>query len=174
MDMPIALEAYTADGLLTGSAVGDGRLVDLLAGDAPVIIDSALVSPFDGPPQPSVGWSSIEVDDLLAVVASPETVTPHHAVWHAITVDLGPFRVRGELPAQPGFDPARALARPTGGFILLGQATVELRSEGPAGGYNEHQYIWINRYAVDAVQSDLELGFFFPGAMDPRPQHAIA
>jgi hypothetical protein len=172
--MSIPLEAYTAQGLLTGSVVADGRLVDMLSSFSSVLVGSALMSPFEGPTQRSTGWTTVEVDDLLAVVATPETVTPFHAAWHAITVDLGPYRIRGELPALPGFDPAKALARPNGSFILLARVTVELRLEGLDAGHEEHAYLWINRYAVDAVVSDLDLGFFFPGALDPRAQHAIA
>jgi len=172
--MSIALEAYTAEGLLTGGIVSDGRLVDLLTSFNSVVVEDALVTPFDGPPHREDGWSTVEVDDLMAVVATSDAVTPFHAVWHATVVDLGPYRVSGELPAMPGFDAAKALARPSGSFVLLGRATVELRSEGLAAGVNQHAYIWINRYAVDAVASDLELGFFFPGAHDPHMEHAIA
>ena len=172
--MAVALEAYTTEGLLTGSVVADGRLVDLLAGFSTMIVENGVQTPFQGPPQRTTGWSSVDVDALLAVVAPPETVTPFHAVWHTLAVDIGPYRIYGELPALPGFDPAKALARPTGAFILVGRVTVELRGQGPGPGVNEHAYIWLNRYAVEAVFSDLELGFFFPGALDEAAQHAIA
>jgi hypothetical protein len=172
--MPIALEAYTAEGLLTGSVVADGRLVDLLAEFSSLALENAVLSPFDGPPERADGWASVDADELLAVVAAPETVTPFHATWHPIVVDVGPYRICGELPAMPGFDPARALARPNGAFILLGHVTVELRGEGARAGLNAHPWMWINRYAVDAVTSQLELGFFFPGAIDPRARVAIA
>jgi hypothetical protein len=172
--MAVALEAYTTEGLLTGSVVADGRLVDLLASFSTMIVENGVQTPFQGPPQRTTGWSSVDVDALLAVVAAPETVTPFHAVWHALAVDIGPYRIHGELPALPGFDPAKALARPTGAFILVGRVTLELRDEGLGAGVNEHAYVWINRYAVDAVFSDLELGFFFPGALDEAAQRAIA
>jgi hypothetical protein len=172
--MSIAIEAYTEEGLLTGSVVADGRLVDLLASFSSIVVENAVLTPFQGPPQRADGWSSVDVDDLIAVVATPETVTPFHAVWHDLAVDLGPYRVFGELPAMPGFDPGRALARPSGAFILIGRVTVELRSEGVAAGLNEHPFVWINRYAVDHVESHLELGFFFPGALDAAVRHAIA
>ena len=172
--MPQALEAYTAEGLLTGSVVSDGRLVDLLGGRSELVIEQAVVTPFAGPAERAEGQCTVDVDELMAVVAEPETVTPFHSIWHPITVDLGPYRICGELPAMPGFDPARALARPTGSFILLGRVTVELRLEGAAGGFNAHPWMWINRYGVDTVASNLDLGFFFPGAHDVSAQVAIA
>jgi hypothetical protein len=172
--MSIALEAYTTEGLLTGSVVVDGRLVDLLASFSSVVVENPVLVPFDGPPQRTGGWASVDVDDLLGVVASPDTIIPFHANWHAIRVELGPFRICGELPALPGFDPSRALARPSGAFILLGHVTVELIADGPNAGLNAHPYVWINRYAVDTVVSQLELGFFFPGALDSSARVAAA
>jgi hypothetical protein len=176
--MSIALEAYTAEGLLTGSVVADGRLVDLLASFATVVVERAVITPFEGAPQRADGWATVDVDDLLVVVATSDTVTPFHSVWHSIVVDIGPYRVTAELPALPGFDPGRALARPTGSFILIGQAAIELRAErtadGGRGAANRHDIVWVNRYAVESVASDLELGFFFPGAMESATHSAIA
>ena len=64
---------------------------------------------------------------------------------------------------MPGFDPARALARPTGEFVLLDHVRLALATA-PDGGSIEHPLAWVNRYVVERVESDLELGFFFPGA----------
>ena len=65
------------------------------------------------------------------------------------------------MPTLPGFDPGRALARPTGEFVLLRTSGVGPRRPGrrrhPAAAL-------VNRYAVDRVAADLMLGFFFPGA----------
>ncbi|MGZ8502146.1 MAG: hypothetical protein ACXWW6_04760, partial [Candidatus Limnocylindrales bacterium] len=58
---------------------------------------------------------------------------------------------------------ARALARPTGEFVLLDHVRLSLASA-PDGGSIEHPLAWVNRYVVESVESDLELGFFFPGA----------
>ena len=172
--MPIALTAYTAEGLLTGWATGEGRLMDLVAMTTSVILDTAVLSPFDGPPQRVEGRAMVDVDDLMAIVAMPDTATVFHSVWHPITIDFSPYRLSGELPALPGFDPARALARPTGSFVLVGRATVELRSAHPTDKASEHDFVWVNRYAVDAVESDLDLGFFFPGAHERVVQPATA
>ena len=172
--MAIRLQAYTAEGLLTGAVAAEGRLVELLASTSPVIVENAVITPFEGPPQVATGWSSVEVDDLMVVVATPETVAPVHAAWHILLLDVGPYRVRGELPALPGFDPARALARPTGPFVLLARLTVKLRAGGPAGVSDQHALAFVNRYAVDAVESDIHLGFFFPAARDRQPSPANA
>ena len=172
--MGIDFEAYTAEGLLSGSVVADGRLVDLIASFSSIVVENAVLAPFDGPPQRADGWSSVEVDELLVVIAPRETVTPFHAVWHDVDLTVGPYLVRGQLPALPGFDPSRALARPTGAFILLGRAQVELQATGLSGGVNDHAYVWVNRYAVSAVKSDLELGFFFPGALEAAAQGSAA
>ena len=154
--------------------MADGRLGDLIAGGSSLVVRDAVVTPFNGPPERATGLSDVDVDDLMAIVATPDTLVPFHAVWHPIAVDAGPYRLRGELPSLPGFDPSRALARPTGAFILLGRVTVQLRSEGSAAGLNEHPYVWVNRYCVDAVASALELGFSFPDALDARAEHALA
>ena len=72
---------------------------------------------------------------------------------------------------MPGFDPARALARPTGSFVLLDHVELALASD-PDGPSIEHGLAWVNRYVVERVESDLELGFFFPGAEShDRPGH---
>ena len=172
--MSIALEAYTAEGLLTGGVAGPGRLADLLTKETAVSVEHAVITPFDGSPRRTQCRSSFETDDLLIVVVSPETVTPVHAVWHPVSVDLGPYRVRGALPSLPGFDPARAIARPSGSFVLLGRLTVELREQGPSERADEHGFAYVNRYAVDAVESDISLAFYFPGALTAGSPGAIA
>ncbi len=172
--MSIALEAYTAEGLLTGAVAGTGRLSDLLATETAASVENAVIRPFEGLPRRVAGSLTVELDDLMVVVVSPETVTPVHAVWHPVSLDLGPYRVRGALPSLPGFDPARALARPSGPFVLLGRVTVELRRGSPAGPAYEHAFALVNRYAVDAVESDISLAFFFPGAHTRSSPPAIA
>ncbi len=162
--MTIALQAYTAHERIAGTVSTDVRLVDLLAGTAPIVIENCVVSPLAGGPEGMERWAGVQVDDLLIVVAPGQSVVPVHAAWHPLAIDVGPYRVTGELPSMPGFDPARALARPTGSFILLGNVTVE-SPEAAGVGQADHAYALVNRYAVDSVESDLELGFFFPGAM---------
>ena len=171
--MAIGLEAYTGEGLLTGAISGSGRLVDALAATAPLELAGAILVPLDGTTRRADALVEVEVDDLFAVVAAPDTMTPVHAVWHPVAIRLGPYRITADLPALPGFDPARALARPSGSFVLFGHVQVRLAGS-ESSGANEHAFIWVNRYAVDEVESELELGFFFPGARESRTQPAIA
>ena len=163
--MSIAFEAYVVEGMLMGSLVADGRLSDLLGSFRSIAVEDATYLPLEGPSR-SEGRAGVAVDDILLVCAPPETITPVHSVWHDITLEVGPYLVRGLLPSLPGFDPAKALARPTGPFVLVGQVTVELRGLGSAAGQNAHAFVYVNRYAVDFIESDLELGFFFPGARE--------
>ena len=58
---------------------------------------------------------------------------PVHAQWHTIELDAGPYRVIGEMPTMPGFDPGRALARPTGEFVFLRDARIRLIDRDDAG-----------------------------------------
>ncbi len=47
---------------------------------------------------------------------------PVHPAWHDVILRAGPYLITGQMPTMPGFDPARALARPTGTFVLLGRS----------------------------------------------------
>ena len=64
---------------------------------------------------------------------------------------------------MPGFDPGRALARPTGEFVLLRDARLAL-IDLPDAGEASAPEVLVNRYTVDRVEADMMLGFFFPGA----------
>lgn len=108
------------------------------------------------------GRVHLPTDDLLLVC--PETQDlPIHATWHAVELDAGPYRISGELPTMPGFDPGRALARPGGPFVLLRDVRVELLGHSEAGRVRR-PHAFVNRYAVDRVAADIDLGFYFPGA----------
>ncbi len=160
--MAIPLRAYAAEGLLTGSIVGEGALSELLAIVTTLTLRDVSLQPFDGPLQ-AESAAGVNVDDLLIVEAEPRPVMPMQPTLHEVTLEVGPYRVRGNLATIPGFDPARALARPTGPFVALANATIEL----PAGAGQDtirHDLVLVNRYAVERVDSSLELGFFFPGA----------
>ena len=89
---------------------------------------------------------------------------PVHAQWHSIELDTGPYLVQGEMPTMPGFDPGRALARPTGEFVFLRDARIRLIGRDDAGEASAARLL-VNRYTVDRVAADLMLGFFFPGAV---------
>jgi hypothetical protein len=171
--VPIAFDGYTAAGRLEGQVVADPRLADLLATFTSVIVEAPSFAPIAGSlaesasyVAPGTPWTSVEVDDLFVVAAAPETVIPFHAAWHKVTLDMSPYVVQGELPSLPGFDPERALARPRGGFVLLARVRIglDIGGAGAASPLRELTYAWINRYAVDRVESDLDLSRFFPGA----------
>lgn len=170
--MAIAFEAYTAAGRLQGRVVAEHRLSDLLATFTSVVIEAPALAPLPGSPSasqsdiaPGTAWTSVEVDDLFVVAAPPETVVPFHAAWHRVRLHMDPYVVEGELPSLPGFDPERAIARPTGSFILLARIRIGLNGDArEVGPIRELPYAWINRYAVEHVESDIELSRFFPGA----------
>jgi hypothetical protein len=84
-------------------------------------------------------------------------------VWHIVRLEAGIYRIDGELPTMPGFDPGRALMRPSGEFVLLREVRVELIDR-PDVGTVSVPHAFVNRYTVERVEADLMLGFFFPGA----------
>ncbi|MGZ8528839.1 MAG: hypothetical protein ACXWWR_08585 [Candidatus Limnocylindrales bacterium] len=163
--MPIRFEAYTADGVRRGVAMGDARLGDLIELERELHVTSGHLAPLDGssPIADPPGGITVPTDDLFVVVAPAETPVIVHPAWHDVILLCGPYLVTGRMPTMPGFDPARALARPTGEFVLLDHVRMALAAA-PDGGSIEHPLAWVNRYVVESVESDLELGFFFPGA----------
>ncbi len=72
---------------------------------------------------------SIPSDDVLIVVGDDDPSVPVHAQWHDIRLEVGPYTLEGEMPTLPGFDPGRALTRPTGEFVLLRDVSIGLRSD---------------------------------------------
>jgi hypothetical protein len=163
--MPIRFEAYTAEGVRRGEAVGDARLGDLIELQRELHVTGGHLAPLDGS-QPLIdppAGIAVATDDLFVVVAPPETPVIVHPAWHEVSLVAGPYLISGRMPTMPGFDPARALARPTGSFVLLDHVRLALAAV-PDGGSIEHPLAWVNRYVVERVESDLELGFYFPGA----------
>jgi hypothetical protein len=161
----IRFEAYTSDGVRRGLATGDARLGDLIELERELHVTSGHLAPLDGSGAISDPPDGIDLatDDLFVVVAPPGTPVIAHPAWHDVNLLCGPYLVAGRMPTMPGFDPARALARPTGSFVLLDHVRLALAVE-PDGGSIEHGLAWVNRYVVERVESDLELGFYFPGA----------
>ena len=146
------------------------RVGDLLETLDALSLERPVLDPIDGGPRESQTRAVIETDDLLMVVCPVETATPVHASWHALNLSIGPVQDRGGLPTLPGYDPGRSLTRPGGPFVMLGHVTVGLR-DAPDAGQSEHDFAWINRYAVEAYQAELDLDVSFPGA-DPIAGHA--
>ena len=163
--MPIRFEAYTTDGVRRGIATGDARLGDIIELTREIEVTEGHLAPLDGsvPVADPPRGVTLSTDDLYVVVAPPDTPTLTHPAWHDVILVCGPYLLTGRMPTMPGFDPARALARPTGSFVLLDHVKLSLVAE-PDGGSIEHELAWVNRYVVERVESDLELGFFFPGA----------
>jgi hypothetical protein len=163
--VPIRFEAYTTEGVHRGVVDGEGRLGDLIELERELRVGSGHLAPLDGsaPVADPPAGVTLATDDLFVVVAPPDTPVLVHPAWHDVILNCGPYLVTGRMPTMPGFDPARALARPTGSFVLLDSVRLALAAA-PDGGSIEHGLAWVNRYVVERVESDLELGFFFPGA----------
>lgn len=161
--MPIRVEIYGTAGVAVGVVARAGRLRAILESGVDLVIERAAWHPLDGSkPRPS-DTVTIAADDILVAVAAEADEMPVHAQWHDIRLDVGPYRVAGQMPTMPGFDPGRALARPTGEFVLLRDVRITLvgDEDGPAV---RQSAAFVNRYVVDRVVADLMLGFFFPGA----------
>ena len=161
--MPIRVEIYGSAGVAIGVVTRAGRLRAILEGGLDVLVEQAAWHPLDGSPPQQSSALTIARDDILLAVADQIEDIPVHAQWHDLTLDVGPYRVTGQLPTMPGFDPGRALARPTGEFVLLRDVRIALGRDvdGPAVA---QAAAVVNRYVVDRVTADLMLGFFFPGA----------
>jgi len=164
------LEIFTPNGIYTGVTprlplVGDGPTLD-----EPLSLEGARWYPNDGTPPAHHGAVSIPADDILVVVL-PEPELKVHANWYPLMVDCGPYRVAGRFETQPGFDPDRALTRPSGGFVPLREVVVELRTQADAGAA-ERAYVQVNRFAVERVVSPLSLALYFPGASFVEAQGA--
>ncbi|MGH9887582.1 MAG: hypothetical protein ACREBE_18775, partial [bacterium] len=137
----------------------------------PLTLDEARWYPLDGSPPDVRGAATVVPDDILLIV-TPEPELKAHMAWYAIGLDVGPYRISGRLATLPGFDPARAIARPGSAFVPLSDATIELRSDDDAGSASR-PYLHVNRYAVERIASSLMLAHFFPGAHQV-PQEAAA
>ncbi len=170
--MPIRVEAYTVGGIVTGVVARPGHLRDILEGSTELLVEEASEAPLEGSPV-QMAEQQIPMDDLVIAVGDEEPPGPVHAAWHAIRLEAGPWLVQGDLPTLPGFDPGRALTRPTGTFVLLRDVKVSLLDH-PEAGQNVHLSALINRYSVDRVDAGLMLGFFFPGAHIEAPPGTAA
>ncbi len=161
--MPIRIEAYTAAGILTGTILSPGHLRDTLEAAPRVAVTGADFAPLDGGASEPPADRLLVIDDLI-IATSDETLPGLvHAAWHEVVIEAGPYRIEGELATLPGFDPGRALTRPTGEFVHLRDVAISL-VERPEAGRATYPEGLVNRYLVDMVESDLMLGFFFPGA----------
>jgi len=163
--MSIRVEIYTAGGIAVGVLPRASHLRDALEAGESLRVEAVTWHPLDDTAAGQQAEVVLAPDDIhLATVEESEDL-PVHAQWHDIVLDVGPYRVLGQLATMPGFDPGRALARPTGEFVQLRDVSVGLLAEDAerAEGLSRPMAL-VNRYVVDRVEADLMLGFFFPGA----------
>ena len=160
------VEIFTPTGVVFGTTLKPG-LVQQPDLRSPVAVERARWYPIDGSRPEHRGSVLVPPDDVL-IVHAPEQEMTLHVAWYAISLEIGPYRVRGRLPTPPGFDPARALARPGGAFVALHDVSIELMNRRDAG-VAERALVHVSRYAVESVESALMLGFFFPGAHLTKP-----
>jgi hypothetical protein len=162
------LEIFTPTGVMAGSTVRvpltrDGP--DLLT---PLAVEDARWYPIDGGSPAHRGLVKVVPDDILVIV-TPEPDLFVHMSWYPVVLDLGPYRVSGQMATHPGFDPARALVRPGSAFVPLREVLIELLHQSDAGSA-QRPHVHVNRYAVERVVSTLMLGFYFPGARLTAPE----
>lgn len=162
--MAIRVDAYTSGGMASGILAGPGRLRDTLETNGALPLDRAAWQALDAPTAQNAGSMTIPTDDVLIAVGDDDPGVPVHAAWHHIQLESGPYDVEGDLATMPGFDPGRALTRPSGEFVLLRDVRLSLRAR-PDAGVAVGGHALINRYGVDRIRADLMLGFFFPGAV---------
>jgi hypothetical protein len=158
----VQIEAFTVGGIVSGAVLQPWTLREGPEPEQPVDFDAATWYPIAGGEAQRRSRVQVDSEDLLLLCADASDL-PIHATWHRVELDVGPYRITGELPTMPGFDPGRALSRPGGPFILLRDVRVELVGN-PDAGRVERPHAFVNRYAVESVAADIDLGFYFPGA----------
>jgi hypothetical protein len=167
--MPISVEIFAAGGIAVGVVPRSGHLRELLESGSPVVLEGATWHPLDESPARPSGELRLAADDIHLATTDEIDDIPVHAQWHDVALTVGPYRVRGEMPTMPGFDPGRALARPTGEFVQLRDVSIGLLVDRDEPGLTRPA-AFVNRYVVDFVDADLMLGFFFPGATMPAKE----
>lgn len=173
--MPVRIEAYASTGMAAGWLRGAPHARSVLESGEPLELERAT---WQGLPDLAAVTSdllTLDPDDVIALVDDDESSLPVHSAWHAVSLEAGPYRIHGELPTLPGFDPGRALTRPSGEFVLLRDLRIELIDR-PELGTVVAGHGLVNRYAVERVEADIMLAFFFPGAATPAvlPPGSIA
>jgi hypothetical protein len=170
-DVVPQIEIFTPTGVVSGSSAHTSVDSDARGTALALPVEASRWYPLDGTSPQRRGNVTVSPDEIMVVILAPPPFTIH-ASWYPIQLDLGPYRVDARLPVAPGFDPARALARPTGAFVALRDVTLSLIGRSDAG-LADRPHAHVNRYAVDRIASNLMLGFFFPGAVqEPLPDHA--
>jgi len=164
----VPLEAFLGDSYLAGSFSGshaECRAV-LDAGSTVDLADVTLVAltELEAGTTERAPTGSIGSDDIMIVALPRDPDAPQiHKVHYPVTLTIGPYTVSGELTLFPGFDPARAITRPTSDFIDIHDATVRIAT---ANGEMEQPYeeVAVNRFAVERIVAEIDMTFWFPGA----------
>ena len=172
--MPIQVDAYTAGGMVRGLTSRSGHLREIMQTDGELALERASWQGLGDATARPAGEVTFPIDDVLVAIGDDDPNGPVHASWHEIHLELGPYAIDGELPTLPGYDPGRALTRPTGEFVQLRDVRLSLLSE-PSRGATPGHYALVNLYGVDLVRADIMLGFYFPGAtLDGVPEGSAA
>jgi hypothetical protein len=158
------VEIYAAERIAIGAISDSAHLRDVLEAGSPLRVETATWHSLVDEPAREAGDLMLPPDDIHLATGDEVDDFPVHAQWHDIALEVGPYRVTGQMPTMPGFDPGRALARPTGEFVQLRDVSIGLLSDASADGI-ERATALVNRYMVDRVEADMMLGFFFPGAV---------
>ena len=170
--MTIRVEVYTSGGMASGTLPGSVSLRDVLSTGDRIQLDGTSWQGLDETVPRQAGTLVLAIDDILFAVADEAPEVRIHAAWHHVLLDSGPYSLEGELATLPGFDPGRSLARPSGEFVLLREIRLSLQGR-PEAGVSTGDHALVNRYAVEQIRADLELGFIFPGAtVAPKPTAA--
>lgn len=138
----------------------------------PITVAGASWFPLDGGPPTERPVATIVPDDMLVVV-TPAPGLFVHLTRYAIALEIGPYRVLGNLSTHPGFDPEKSIARPGGSFIPLSDVLIELMGH-PEAGSAQRAHVHVNRYAVVRAVSPIMLGHYFPGAQLETQQVPVA
>jgi hypothetical protein len=162
--MSIRVDVHSAQGVARGVVARSGHLRDVLEAGGDLRVERATWQPHGSATARQAGELVIAIDDILVAIGDDDPTIPVHASWHQLELDVPPYRLTGELPTLPGYDPGRALTRPTGTFVTL--RDVEAGAVAGIGGSRPLAHVaLVNRYAVERVSADLMLGFYFPGAV---------
>ena len=161
--MTIRLDVYTADGMARGILSCSGHVREVLDALDEALLERAF---WQGPADAghrSIDTASIPIDDIFVAVADGDPTIPVHAVWHPVHLEIGPYVIEAEIPTMPGFDPGRALTRPTGSFVVLRDVRLR-RTDSTVWPPLAVAEALVNRYVVELVEAELPLEFLFPGA----------
>lgn len=173
--MAETIEAFLPDVYIAGNFAGTvAELHALLDSGSPIeVTDLSLVHVANllaGAPDRVVS-ATVSADELMLMAAPPDpNAVTIHSVFFTVELWLGPYQVAGDMATLPGFDPGRALARPSSAFIALRDARVRIVT--PTGTLDQsYPSLLVNRFAVERMAGDIDLSFWFPGA-EQLPQSA--